>query len=77
VIRISNAQAGFGPEQVVIRRDPTSGLYVPGEYRFWVQNFSASPGFDVSQARAVVTQGSQQLGLFTAATATGDPRLPI
>jgi hypothetical protein len=31
----------------------------------------------VSQARAVITQGGQQLGAFTAATATGDPRLDI
>jgi hypothetical protein len=72
-----DTQAGFGPEQVVIRRDPNSGQFVPGEYRFWVNNFSESPEFDVSQARAVITQGGGQLGVFTAATATGDPDLDV
>jgi hypothetical protein len=69
--------AGFGPEQIVVRPDPTGGQFVPGEYRFWVDNFSESPEYDVSQARAVITQGGRQLGVFTAATATGDPSLDL
>jgi hypothetical protein len=69
--------AGFGPEQIVVRPDPSGGQFVPGEYRFWVDNFSESPEYDVSQARAVITQGGQQLGVFTAAAATGDPSLDL
>jgi hypothetical protein len=64
-------------EQIVIRRDTTTGQFIPGEYRFWVNNFSQSPDFDVSQARAVIAQGGQQIGVFPAAAATGDPRLDI
>lgn len=74
---IRDGQTGFGPEQIVIRPDPGTGLFVPGEYRFWVHNFSGSPEYDVSQGRAAVTQGTNQLGLFLAGGASGDPALDL
>jgi uncharacterized protein YfaP (DUF2135 family) len=55
----------FGPETITIARDPTTGSFVPGEYRYWVHNFSESPGFDVSDARVTVNQGGAQLESFT------------
>ena len=43
----------------MIRRDPGTGQFVPGGYRFWVENSSGTPEFDTSQAWAVITQGGQ------------------
>lgn len=54
----------FGPETITISRDPTTGLFVAGEYRYWVHNFSTSPEFDVSNARVVVNSGAAQLDTF-------------
>jgi hypothetical protein len=54
----------FGPETVTIARDPTTGLFAAGEYRYWVHNFSTTPEFDVSNARVVVNSGSAQLDTF-------------
>jgi hypothetical protein len=71
------ADFGFGPEQIVIRRDPTTGQFVPGSYHFWVHNFSGSPEFNVSQARATIVRDGQTLGAFNVSAATGDPTLDI
>jgi hypothetical protein len=63
----------FGPEQVVIRPNPATGLYVPGSYHFWVHNFTGTPGFDASQGRVIVNKDTQFLGIFEVSGATGDP----
>lgn len=68
----SDSQTGFGPEQVVVRRDPGTNNYVAGEYRFWVHNFTGSPNFSQSQGRVVVTKDSQLLGTFPVGNASGD-----
>ena len=68
---------GFGPEQIVIRRNPATGQYVPGDYHFWVHNFSNTPEFDVSQARVIVNKDTQLLGEFSVSGASGDPRLEL
>ena len=68
----ADTQSGFGPEQIVVRRDPSTNQYVPGEYRFWVHNFTGTPEFDQSQARVVVTRDSQLLGSFQVGGAAGD-----
>ncbi|MFN8633984.1 MAG: carboxypeptidase-like regulatory domain-containing protein [Chloroflexota bacterium] len=68
---------GFGPEQIVIRRDPVTQLFVPGDYHFWVHNFTGTPGFNVSQGRVVVNKDAQLLGVFDASGASGDPNLPL
>jgi hypothetical protein len=50
-----------GPETVTIAKDPTTGQFVAGEYRYWVHNFSTTPEFDVSGARVTVNSGGSQL----------------
>ena len=58
-------QVSFGPETITITRDPTTGSFVAGEYRYWVHNFSLDPGFDVSDARVTVNSGGGQLDSFS------------
>jgi uncharacterized protein YfaP (DUF2135 family) len=53
-----------GPETITIARDPTTGEFVAGEYRYWVHNFSTTPEFDVSGARVTVNSGGSQLDSF-------------
>lgn len=57
--------SSFGPETITIRRDPTTGSFVPGEYRYWVHNFSTTPEFDVSNGRVTVNSGGNQLESFS------------
>ncbi|MFN8635553.1 MAG: carboxypeptidase regulatory-like domain-containing protein [Chloroflexota bacterium] len=54
----------FGPETITISRDPNTGLFAAGEYRYWVHNFSTDPEFDVSDARVTVSSGGSQLDSF-------------
>ena len=54
-----------GPETITISRDPTTGNFVAGEYRYWVHNFSTTPEFDVSNGRVTVNSGGAQLDSFT------------
>lgn len=54
----------FGPETISISRDPTTGQFRAGEYRYWVHNFSTAPEFDVSNARVTVNSGGAQLDSF-------------
>jgi hypothetical protein len=68
---------GFGPEQIAIRRNGATGQFVPGDYHFWVHNFSRTPEFNVSQARVVVNKDGQQLGIFDVSGANGDPSLEL
>jgi hypothetical protein len=68
---------GFGPETITIRSLPGTTQFVPGEYRFWAQNFGGTPGFDVSNASVAVSQGGRQLATFPVSGASGDPRLGI
>lgn len=56
--------ASFGPETITIARDSTTGLFVAGEYRYWVHNFSTAPEFDVSAAHVTVNSGGTQLDAF-------------
>jgi hypothetical protein len=65
---------GFGPEQIVIKRNPATGQYVPGDYHFWVHNFSRTPSFSGSQARVVVNKDTQFLGVFDVSAASGNPQ---
>ena len=54
----------FGPETITISRDSTTGNFVPGEYRYWVHNFSQTPEFDVSDARVSIASGGVQIDSF-------------
>lgn len=69
--------SSFGPETITISRDPTTGLFRAGEYRYWVHNFSGSPGFDVSGAQVTIVKGSNQVAEFNVSDSSGNPSLPI
>ena len=73
-------QDGFGPERMIVTPNPATQQYVPGEYRFWVDNFNAplgGPSYSGSQARVIVNRDAQLLGVFDVANATGDPNLRL
>jgi hypothetical protein len=61
----------FGPETVTI--SPVAGNFVPGSYSYFVDNYSRTPGFDVSGARVTVFQSGAQIAQFLQSTATGSP----
>lgn len=63
---------GFGPETDTIRTY-TGGVFVPGEYHFWVENYSGEGGYIRSNARANIFQGGAQIAQFMVNNATGDP----
>jgi thermitase len=64
---------GNGPESVTIRRNPSTGAWVPGEYRVWAHNYSGTPNFGQSSARVTVTRGGQTLGVYNVGDASGNP----
>ena len=71
---------GFGPEQITVMPNPATQQFVAGDYHFWVENPERSlggPGFAGSQARVIVNQGNQLIGVFDVANAAGDPNLPL
>ena len=43
-----------GPETVTVSHDPSTGLFVAGDYRYWVHNFSIPPEFNVECSRGRV-----------------------
>jgi hypothetical protein len=67
-----------GPETVTITRDPSTGQFRPGEYRFWVHNYShgalGSPDtFAVSNAQVVLQRDGQAVSTFNVNNAAGSP----
>jgi hypothetical protein len=64
-------QDGSGPETVTIAR--LNGNFVAGSYSFFIDNYSETPGFDVSNAVVAVFQGDTQVGRFPVSGASGDP----
>lgn len=75
----ADAQAGFGPEQIIVRQDPVTQQYVAGSYHFWVDNpnVGVGPNYDGSQARVIVNRDGLLLGVFDVAAAAGDPNLRL
>jgi hypothetical protein len=65
---------GFGPETISVA--PNGASFVPGTYNYFVDNFSGTPGFDVSNATVSVFQGGAQLARFAASSASGSPAAP-
>jgi uncharacterized protein YfaP (DUF2135 family) len=61
----------FGPETVTV--SPVAGNFVPGDYHYFVHNFSVSPGFNSSAPTPSVTvfQNGGQIAQFLASGATG------
>lgn len=62
----------FGPETDTIRTY-TGGVFVPGEYHFWAENYTLEAGYDTAHALATVFQGGAQIAQFASVNATGDP----
>jgi hypothetical protein len=52
----------FGPETVTIRQ--SGGIWIAGEYVFWVHNFNGTPEFGSSAALITVYQGAGQIAQF-------------
>jgi hypothetical protein len=69
--------SSFGPETTTISRDPTTGQFVPGTYRYWVHNFSGEAPFSASQAHVTVSAGGAQIGDFDVSGASGNPAQSI
>jgi hypothetical protein len=63
--------SSFGPETISVTT--LSGLFVPGSYSYYVDNYSETPDFDVSNAIVSVFQGGAQIAQFLVSAATGDP----
>jgi len=74
---VGDARTGFGPESVVIRPNPSTNRWVAGAYRFWVHNFSGSPGFRTSAGVVKVTRGGKELGSYSVADAEGTSTMPL
>lgn len=72
-----DSQTGFGPEQVIIRRDPGTNLFAAGEYRLWIHNFTGVPEFDASGAQLRVSRDGQILATFDVGAAAGNPNLDL
>ncbi len=54
---------GNGPETVtVIRTSAGTGNFVPGDYHYWVHNYSTLPDFDVSNAVVTISKDGVALG---------------
>lgn len=65
---------GFGPETVTVQPF-TGGLFVPGDYHYYVDNYSVTPGFNASTAVVTVFQGGAQIAQFQSSGAAGNPAL--
>lgn len=72
---------GNGPETISVSRDPVSGHFVPGEYRYWVHNYSgqftADQSFAVSNACVVVGRGGTAIQSFSVQQAQGSTASPV
>ena len=66
-----------GPETVTVSHDPSTGLFVAGDYRYWVHNFSIPPEFNVSSAVVAAFQCNVRLAQFSVNNATGNPALDV
>jgi hypothetical protein len=64
---------GFGPETITVTTN--GAAFVAGSYSYFVNNFSVTPGFNVSNASVSVFQSGAQLTRFAASAASGNPAL--
>src|SRR5262245_17113931 len=67
-----------GPETITITREPSTGQFRPGEYRYWVHNFSHGAGgspdtFAISSAQVVLSRDGQTISSFSVDHASGAP----
>jgi hypothetical protein len=71
----------FGPETVTLTVSSLADeTFVPGEYRYWVHDFTDRLGtsqFMVSNAVVTVTQCNTQLAQYSVANATGNSSLTL
>lgn len=71
-----------GPETITVRRNPSSGQYVPGEYHYWVHNYvhwqtPSEPTFTGSGAFVTLSQGGTQVASFAVSAGAGNPSLDV
>jgi hypothetical protein len=59
----------FGPETMTIRQ--SNGIWIAGEYVYWVHNFNGAPEFGSSAGIITVFQGSSQIAQFPANSVPG------
>ena len=64
-------------ETITIRRNPATGQFVAGEYRYRIHNYSGTPELNVSSARVVVNQNVSQVVDLHVADAAGNPARDI
>ena len=62
----------FGPETDTVQTY-TGGVFVPGDYHFWAENYSMEAGYDTAHALATLFQGGVQIAQFASTTASGNP----
>lgn len=61
----------FGPETVTVSK--TAGeVFVTGDYRVWIHNFSNTPEFDISSAIVTIFAKGEQIGQYRIEDVAGD-----
>lgn len=63
--------SAFGPETITVSQ--VSGSFVAGPYYYYVDNYSGSPEFDVSNAVVTVFASGSQVAQYQVGGATGNP----
>lgn len=63
--------SAFGPETITVSQ--VSGSYVAGSYNYYVDNYSGTPEFNVSNAVVTVFAGGAQVAQYLVGNATGNP----
>ncbi len=60
--------SSFGPETITLG---AGGNFVAGDYHVWIDNFSGTPEFDVSQATVAITAAGAQISDYSIGSASG------
>jgi len=63
--------SSFGPETITIG-PAADGNFVAGDYHVWIDNFSGTPEFDVSQATVAITAAGAQISDYSIGSASGN-----
>ncbi len=61
-----------GPETISVIRVGLGPAFVPGDYHYWVHNFTVSPEFDTSGAHVTITKCGVQVADYLVGGASGN-----